>query len=213
MVSTIGSFIIALGLLVFFVNVRRTDKKHKRDQIQVGADPWDARSLEWSTPSPVPAYNFIETPEVHAVDDFWHRKYTEDEDGRMQRLDDYDKVKAQAEERLKPGQSVHLPSPSYYPIIAAAAIFLAMYGIVYGRSAGVNYVITGLGVLVLVATLVAWGLEPPTEPDDALVDPDADRLLGLAPAGSAQAALGSGDAPSEQEALPAGSTASPGKEG
>ena len=123
----------------------------------------------------------------------------------MLRLDDYDKVKAQAEEHLKPGQSVHLPSPSYYPIIAAAAIFLAMYGVVYGRSAGVNYVITGLGVLILIATLVAWGLEPPTEPEDALVDPDADRLLGLAPAGDpAQPALGRGATAETQPALTAG---------
>ncbi len=213
MVSTIGSFIIALGLLVFFANVRATDKRHKRDQIKVPADPWDARSLEWSTPSPVPAYNFIETPQVHAVDDWWHRKYTEDEEGRMQRLDDYDKAKAAAEKHLEPGQSVHLPSPSYYPIIAAGAIFLAMYGIVYGRSAGANYVITGLGVLVLIATLVAWGLEPPTEPDDALVDPDADRLLGLAPSGAAPPALGAGEGSSEQPALAAGGPPATGKDG
>ena len=211
MVSTVGSFIIAAGLLVFFANVRRTDKKHKRDQLTVSADPWDARALEWSTPSPVPAYNFIETPQVHAVDDFWHRKYTEDEDGRMLRLDDYDKVKAEAERTLGPDESVHLPSPSYYPIIAAAAIFLAMYGIVYGRSAGANYVITGLGVLLLVVTLVAWGLEPSTEPEDALVDPDADRLLGLAPGdgAEAQAALGTGDSGAgDPPALAAGTQSS-----
>jgi len=130
----------------------------------------------------------------------------------MLRLDDYDKVKASAEDRLKPGQSVHLPSPSYYPILAAAAIFFAMYGVVYGRSAGANYVITGLGVLILIATLIAWGLEPPTEPEDALVDPDADRLLGLSAPDAAQPALGSGDATSETPALAAGSASSPGKE-
>jgi cytochrome c oxidase subunit 1 len=204
MASTVGSFIIPLGLVVFFVNVRRTDKKHKRDNLTVEADPWDARSLEWSIPSPVPAYNFIDSPEVQAVDDWWHRKYTEDEDGRMQRLDDFEKAKASAEAHLKPGASVHLPSPSFYPIIAAAGIFLAMYGVVYGRSAGANYVITGLGVLILVCAMIAWALEPSTEPDDALVDPDIDRLLGLAPAGSAQAALGTGDASEPQPALTAG---------
>ncbi len=212
MMSTVGSFIIALGLLVFFANVRRTDKKHKRDKLTVGADPWDARGLEWSIPSPVPAYNFLATPEVRAVDDFWHQKYTEDEDGRMLRLDDYDKVKAKAEDGLKPGQSVHLPSPSFYPIVAAAAIFLAMYGIVYGRSAGANYVITGLGVLVLMVSIVAWSLEPSTEPHDSLSDPDADQLLGLGPDGGPRPALGGGDA--EQQALPVGASPSgAGKDG
>jgi hypothetical protein len=130
----------------------------------------------------------------------------------MQRLDDYDKAKASAEEQLKPGQSVHLPSPSFYPIIAAGALFLGMYGIVYGRSAGANYVITGLGVLLLIATLVAWGLEPSTEPEDALVDPDADRLLGLAPAGADQPALGTGEASSDQPALASGGPPDAGKD-
>ena len=44
------------------------------------------RSLEWSIPSPPPAYNFAEIPVVEARDDWWHRKYTEDADGRLVRL-------------------------------------------------------------------------------------------------------------------------------
>ena len=50
------------------------------------ADPWDARTLEWSIPTPVPEYNFAEIPQVEARDDFWHRKYTEDAEGRLVRL-------------------------------------------------------------------------------------------------------------------------------
>ena len=53
-----------------------------RKSPQVGDDPWDARTLEWTIPSPPPEYNFKEIPLVTARDDFWHRKYTEDEDGR-----------------------------------------------------------------------------------------------------------------------------------
>jgi heme/copper-type cytochrome/quinol oxidase subunit 1 len=30
-------------------------------------DPWNGRTLEWSTPSPVPFYNFAVIPEVHSV--------------------------------------------------------------------------------------------------------------------------------------------------
>ncbi|HEX8769944.1 MAG TPA: cytochrome c oxidase subunit 4, partial [Acidimicrobiales bacterium] len=48
----------------------------------VGDDPWDARTLEWSIPSPPPEYNFAKIPIVTARDDLWHRKYTEDEEGR-----------------------------------------------------------------------------------------------------------------------------------
>jgi cytochrome c oxidase subunit 1 len=208
-VSTVGAFTLGLGLIVFLINVRVTDAHHKKHGIKMEADPWDARALEWSIPSPTPAYNFIETPVVHAMDDWWHRKYTEDEDGRMVRLPEYDAVKASAEVGLAPGQHVHLPSPSYYPIIIAASLFLAAYGLVYGRSAGANYLITAFGLTLVVASIVAWALEPSTEPEDALVDPDADRLLGLGAGPSAPELAAVGATP----ALPAGSTEAPTEEG
>ena len=37
-------------------------------------DPWDARTLEWSTSSPPPAYNFAFTPVVHDHDAWWYMK-------------------------------------------------------------------------------------------------------------------------------------------
>ncbi|MDQ6927379.1 MAG: cytochrome c oxidase subunit I [Actinomycetota bacterium] len=77
LVSTIGSFLIALSILIFIINVIKT-----RKSAPVGDDPWDARTLEWSIPSPPPEYNFAEIPIVTARDDLWHRKYTEDEEGR-----------------------------------------------------------------------------------------------------------------------------------
>src|SRR6202012_3634421 len=37
-------------------------------------DPWNARSLEWSTPSPPPAFNFAVLPQVEGLDAWWTRK-------------------------------------------------------------------------------------------------------------------------------------------
>jgi hypothetical protein len=111
----------------------------------------------------------------------------------MLKLPEYDEVKAGGEKGLEPGQTVHLPSPSFYPIIAAACLFLAAYGIVYGRSAGANYLLTGLGLGLLVATIAAWGLEPSTEPEDSLEDPEADELLGLGAPADETLALPSGE--------------------
>src|SRR5437867_2294788 len=73
MVSTIGSFLIALSILIFIINVIRSIRRPE----PAGPDPWDGRTLEWTIPSPPPEYNFAEIPEVHSVDDFWHRKYVE----------------------------------------------------------------------------------------------------------------------------------------
>jgi len=201
-VASVGSFVLAAALLVFFYNIRKTDKKHKREAILVGGDPWDARSLEWSIPSPTPEYNFIESPEVHSVDDWWHKKYTEDSEGRMMKLPEYDEVLASGNKGLEPGQTVHLPSPSYYPIIASACLMLAAYGLVYGRSSGANYLLCVLGIGLLIATVEAWGLEPSTEPHDSLDDPDADLLFGLTPAEADRVLAGGHDTP----ALGAGAT-------
>src|SRR5437764_3670765 len=51
------------------VSIRRRDIL--RD---VTGDPWDARSLEWSTPSPPPPFNFAVLPSVEAMDDWWRTK-------------------------------------------------------------------------------------------------------------------------------------------
>src|SRR5581483_11378252 len=39
-----------------------------------GNDPWNARTLEWATPSPVPFYDFTATPVVRSRDAFWEMK-------------------------------------------------------------------------------------------------------------------------------------------
>ena len=79
-VATLGSFCIALSVLVFIYNLWVSRKAPA-----CGPDPWDARTLEWTIPNPPPEYNFKEIPLVTARDDFWHRKYAEDENGRAVR--------------------------------------------------------------------------------------------------------------------------------
>src|SRR5258708_19752857 len=76
--ATIGAFVIALSVLVFLVNVIFTARRGEL----APEDPWDARTLEWLTSSPPPEYNFAEIPIVTHRDEFWHRKYTKDDEAR-----------------------------------------------------------------------------------------------------------------------------------
>jgi cytochrome c oxidase subunit 1 len=58
--STIGSWVMGLGILFFFWNVVRTSRRGER----VGNDPWQADTLEWYATSPPAAHNFDEVPYV-----------------------------------------------------------------------------------------------------------------------------------------------------
>jgi len=69
-VATGGVFILILGFLLVLDNIGR----HWRNGEPAPADPWDARTLEWSIPSPPPEYNFEEIPIVKSLDDWWATK-------------------------------------------------------------------------------------------------------------------------------------------
>jgi cytochrome c oxidase subunit 1 len=63
-ISTVGSFILALGVLMTVVNVARSVKSG----VIAGPDPWKANTLEWFTTSPPPANNFDVVPRVRSVE-------------------------------------------------------------------------------------------------------------------------------------------------
>ncbi|MBX3627578.1 MAG: cytochrome o ubiquinol oxidase subunit I [Rhizobacter sp.] len=69
-VAAFGAVLIALGIAAFLIQL--VVSYMRRDQLRdVTGDPWDGRTLEWSTSSPPPAYNFAFTPVVHD-NDAWH---------------------------------------------------------------------------------------------------------------------------------------------
>src|SRR3954454_19046963 len=139
LVATIGAMTIALSILFFIINVVKTMRSPERSP----ADPWDARTLEWTIPHPPPEYNFAEIPVVHGRDDFWHRKYTEDENGRLVRIpaggsDNGEEHAAEdhghddhGHDDHGHGHGIHMPSPSYFPALAAVGILIVGYGAIY----------------------------------------------------------------------------------
>jgi cytochrome c oxidase subunit 1 len=60
LISSIGAGVMALGIILFVVNVVRTTRKGPR----AVNDPWLADTLEWYTTSPPPAHNFDRLPYV-----------------------------------------------------------------------------------------------------------------------------------------------------
>ena len=72
-VASIGAAIIALGIAIQVLQVIVSIKNRRQLADRTG-DPWDGRTLEWATHSPVPFYNFAHMPEVSSRDDYWEQK-------------------------------------------------------------------------------------------------------------------------------------------
>jgi heme/copper-type cytochrome/quinol oxidase subunit 1 len=82
LISTIGSFILAVGVLLTVINVVRSVK----NGAIAGPDPWKANTLEWFTPSPPPENNFDVIPRVRSVEPMKDiRRQVEQETGVEQR--------------------------------------------------------------------------------------------------------------------------------
>jgi cytochrome c oxidase subunit I len=64
LISTVGSFVLALGVIVTIVNAVRSLKRG----VVAGPDPWKANTLEWFTTSPPPVNNFDVVPRIRSVE-------------------------------------------------------------------------------------------------------------------------------------------------
>ncbi len=167
LISTIGSYLIGISVLILIFNILRS----RRHGAIAGDDPWDGRTLEWTIPSPPPMHNFDDVPVVHHLDDFWHRKYAEDEEGRPVRLATVSGGTATIDADVATGGGdddgdgeeehldIHMPDPSYFPAQASFGLVVLGYGLVY-QSWG--WLAVGAGVAIAFWGFFGWSLEPAT---------------------------------------------------
>ncbi|MFL6777695.1 MAG: cytochrome c oxidase subunit I [Sphingomicrobium sp.] len=67
LLSTIGSLVVALAVLLFVINMAISLLKGRG----AGPNPWDAPSLEWAIQSPPPPHNFAHIPMVDSSTPLW----------------------------------------------------------------------------------------------------------------------------------------------
>lgn len=184
MVATIGAYVLTVSILVFMYNIWYSRRQHRRNPVDPGPDPWDARSLEWMIPSPVPEYNFSELVVVEEFDEFWHRKYGHDEEGRLVRIAKTEDV------TQRPGATgIHLPSPSYWPLVLAAGLPLVGYGLIFNLWWALP------GALITITAIFGWVLEPADDPEAGHEEHDAPEPAMDPEATDESGGLSEGDSP------------------
>ena len=129
-VSGIGVLVILVGVffqvLQIVVSVR--DRKNNLD---LNGDPWDGRTLEWSTSSPPPSYNFAVIPEITERDAFWEAKQANKDATKTEYTD------------------IHMPSNTPVGMYIAGLAFLIGFGLVWHI-----WWLATLGLVALITCLV-----------------------------------------------------------
>jgi cytochrome c oxidase subunit 1 len=132
LIETIGAFLLAFSVLLFIWNMLTSI----RNGAIAPADPWDAATLEWASSSPPPAHNFDKTPIVYSRRPLWDTKYPELEMAHAPGTHALTRGQAVQHERDRVHEIVddgpiHMPSPTFAPIIAAFGVALGAFGALY----------------------------------------------------------------------------------
>ncbi len=111
--AAIGALVILLGVIFLGIQLKFSirDRKKRKD---TSGDPWNGRTLEWSTTSPPPPYNFAILPKVTSLDAFWKMK-----------------LKGRAHPHIDEIHDISLPGPTSMPILFAVLVFIFGFSMVW----------------------------------------------------------------------------------
>lgn len=137
-VAGVGILVILLG--VFFQILQLAYSIWKRKELAVGPDPWDGRTLEWSTPTPIPEYNFAVLTPVTERDAFWEEK----------------RHKLPKEKPVY--EAIHVPKNTGYGVYIAAASFVMSFAIIWHM-----WLIALLGLIATIVLVILSTLREDTE--------------------------------------------------
>ena len=152
MLTTVGSFILAVGLLIYFINVLRS----RAAGAPAGANPWDAGTLEWATPSPPPPYNFPVIPSVASRHPLWEDRLPQEGVGRSElrngmALDRGKEALATTTLDAEPDVILKMPEDLPAPFIVTLAISAFFVGLLLQL-----WWLAGVGGFATLAGLLVW---------------------------------------------------------
>ena len=137
-VSVLGFMVLSAGALTQVLQIIVSIKQRKQHRDTTG-DPWNGRTLEWSTPSPVPAYNFATLPEIHSRDVFWEMKQS----GTAQ---------------TKQYEDIEVPKNTASGIYIAAGAFIFGFAMVWHM-----FLVAGLSLVAMLVVVIMRTFDEETE--------------------------------------------------
>ena len=153
LVITIGAFLFALGLLLFFYNAVRSLAAGEL----AGANPWDAPTLEWSTASPPPPQNFDVIPIIASRHPLWEDRLEDVADrsqlGSGYLLDHGRETIGTTPLDAEPQVILKMPGDSLLPISLAVSVAILFVGLL-----GHWWIVAALGALGALVVLFLWFL-------------------------------------------------------
>ena len=172
-VSTIGAYMIAVGTAVLVFNVIRSVRRGA----VAGPNPWGAATLEWSMPSPPPVYNFAVIPRVTSRMPLWetdpakdagipHGRHAEDTSEVTVLGTTVGAVESPAAESKMSSHDhgIHLPPPSYWPIITAAGVTLTVGSLIFRNVQSEMlhnlWYLSLVGLALTAVSIFMWAFEP-----------------------------------------------------
>ncbi len=147
--SSIGSFVLALGILVTVANFFWS----RRYGALAGPDPWSGDTLEWATSSPPPHYDFVEIPTVRSVVPVWDQPELREGAIRAQ-----DRLLAAEHETMgttvldaDPELLLPMPEESFAPVATAFGLAVAVAGTLM-----TVWPVAIAGLAIVAGGLLAW---------------------------------------------------------
>ncbi|HET7616619.1 MAG TPA: cytochrome ubiquinol oxidase subunit I, partial [Bacillales bacterium] len=110
-----GAALMGIGFMVLVYNMIWSARYGERDKT---GDPWDGRTLEWATPTPIPHYNFALIPHIKRMDEFWYIKKNKEKSV----------LRELPASKIKP---IHMPNSSARPFIMSWIFFIVGFAAVF----------------------------------------------------------------------------------
>jgi len=179
LLSTVGAFLIAAGIAVFFYNIYWTVRFGER----APRNPWNADTLEWAQPTPTTQYGFRTLPIVRSRHPVWDQEDlhqgTEQEETLVKTLALYPtQYRAQLVSSAldaRPQEVIRISGPSIWIVVAALGVMLFSFFLIYDL-----VIPAGVALVAFALALFLWRRQYQQQPEsNPRLDAEFERRTGV----------------------------------